>query len=272
MKNILTEKEYPKELVDWKHKTSTLWFLGDTHLLEKPKVSVIGTREISKEGVSRTRKITKILTDGGFVVVSGMAKGVDTVAHCTALENNGHTIAVMGTPIDQCYPKENQGLKETIALRGLVLSQFKPGSTVHKSNFPHRNELMAALSDLTLVIEAGEKSGTRYQVEFAIKMKRKVGFLASQANKGISWVDKALESGFGFVVTEPDDLIKNLNGNFKREPVIIAQKEFDLFPVERIIKIAPVFDETAPSKRKGSWKKALTNFIKLITFRPRKHD
>ncbi|MCB4757313.1 MAG: DNA-protecting protein DprA, partial [Elusimicrobia bacterium] len=115
MNNVINEQRFPKELDDWKKKSNTLWYLGDLRLLDKPKVSVIGTRGVSQQGVTRTKNITKILIDNGFVVVSGMAKGVDTVAHKAALEMNGSTIAVMGTPINKCYPRENESLKKEIA-------------------------------------------------------------------------------------------------------------------------------------------------------------
>src|SRR5205814_9222540 len=90
---------------------AVLWCKGDSRLLRMPLASVVGTRDVSEEGVRRTKKLTTVLVNEGFCIVSGLAKGVDRVAHETALNMNGYTIAVMGTPIDQCYPAEHQALK-----------------------------------------------------------------------------------------------------------------------------------------------------------------
>jgi DNA processing protein len=127
--------------------------------------------------------------------VSALAAGVDMVAHETALRRGGKTIAVMGTPIDQCFPKENKWLKKEIAEKGLVLSQFPPASPIHRSNFPRRNEVMALLSAVTFVVEAQIDGGTRHQVAASLTLGKKVAFLNSVAEQNFPWVMDAIQTG-----------------------------------------------------------------------------
>src|SRR5207247_10097113 len=107
----------------------------------------------------------------GIVVVSGLARGVDTEALSAAIAAGGRVIAVIGTPIDKAYPAENKRLQEQIYSEHLLISQFPPGRRVYQSNFPERNKLMAAISDATVIIEAGETSGTLHQAAAWVRVK-----------------------------------------------------------------------------------------------------
>ena len=188
-----------------------IWYQGDLSLLNLPKVSIVGTREISEEGMARTRRLTTALVEKGLCIVSGLAAGVDTIAHQTALDQKGKTIAVMGTPINQCFPKENAPLKERIMREGLLLSQFNPGRPVHKGNFPKRNEFMARISAVTFVVEAQERSGTRHQVSASVGMGKKIGFLNSLADQNYPWVTSALQTGHGVVIRSVKDALELLD-------------------------------------------------------------
>jgi DNA processing protein len=204
---VVARDDFPSALLEWSGGPACLWFQGDPKLMHRPLlVSVVGTRNPSRDGVLRTKKLAQALVREGAVIVSGMAQGVDYIAHSTTLGLGGKTIAVMGTPIEGCYPKEHENLKATIAEAGLILSQFAPGSPTHRSNFPKRNETMAALAAITIVTEASANSGTRYQVAAAIKLRRPVGFLASLAAQQIPWIEEALRSGFGFVIESPSQI------------------------------------------------------------------
>ena len=175
-KRLLPYNDYPLQLESWKEQKKSLWYLGNPSILNDNMVSIIGTRNPSKEGIIKTKEITEIAVSCRFCVVSGMAKGIDTMAHRKTLETGGNTIAVIPTHINACYPKENIDLKNRIAKSGLVLSQFSPDSKTGKYNFPMRNELMAQLSAISIIVEAGPKSGTRYQIEKAVKLKRSIVF------------------------------------------------------------------------------------------------
>jgi len=126
----------------------------------KGKISVVGTRNPSQEGIKIARYISKQIVKNDLIVVSGLARGIDTVAHMTAIENKGNTIAVLGTPLEKFYPKENEELQKEIMKNHLAVSQFSPESPVEKSNFIRRNRLMALISDATIIVEAGIHSGT----------------------------------------------------------------------------------------------------------------
>jgi hypothetical protein len=151
-----------------------------------------------------------------------MAKGVDYVAHSTTLELGGLTIAVMGTPIEGCYPKEHRELKGLIAASGLVVSQFEPGSSSQRYNFPKRNETMAAMSVMTIVTEASATSGTRHQVAASIKLGRRVGFLASLVALQIPWIKDALRSEFCFIVESTSQVADVIEGYLVKPPVEVA--------------------------------------------------
>lgn len=149
-----------------------LWCAGDRSLLKRPAVAVVGTRNVSQEGAARARRLSRDLVNAGVVIVSGLAKGVDTCALTSAMENGGHVIAVIGTPIDKAYPAENRPLQERIYADHLLISQFKPGTRVFPSNFPERNKLMAAISDATVIIEASDTSGTLHQAAECVRLER----------------------------------------------------------------------------------------------------
>ena len=150
----------------------TVWCAGDITLLRQRCVAVVGTREVSPDGASRARRLARELTEAGVIVVSGLARGVDTHALSSAVDSSGRVVAVIGTPIDKAYPAENAELQERIYREHLLVSQFAPGSRTFKSNFPERNKLMAALSDATVIVEAGDKSGTLHQATECVRLQR----------------------------------------------------------------------------------------------------
>ena len=149
-----------------------LWCVGDISLSHKKCVAIVGTREVSPEGAARSRRLARELAAAGVVVVSGLARGVDTEALAAAIEAGGKVIAVIGTPIDQAYPAENAHLQERIYREHLLISQFPVGVRVYRSNFPERNKLMAALSDATVIIEAGDTSGSLHQAAECVRLDR----------------------------------------------------------------------------------------------------
>lgn len=188
-----------------------LYYAGDPGLLKHGKrVSVVGSRNVSDEGTARTRALVKRLVDLEIVVVSGLAKGVDTVAHQTALAKGGMTIAVIGTPLDQFYPKENRALQERLMRETLVVSQFPVGHPVQPKNFPMRNRTMALLSDATIIVEAGEKSGTLHQGWEALRLGRPL-FLMESVTKhpALTWPSEMMKYGAeGLTQDNLEDLIR----------------------------------------------------------------
>ncbi|HRE87673.1 MAG TPA: DNA-processing protein DprA [Myxococcota bacterium] len=186
----------PLNPVEQKFAPAQLWLDGDIGLLRHhPRVAVIGTRAPTSLGAARTRKLVRSLVSHRATVVSGLAAGVDTIAHAEAMQLGGRTIAVIGTPLDQTYPKENAELQRRIAATHLVVSEFRPGSKVARGNFPRRNRTMALIADASVIIEAGETSGTLSQGWEALRLGRPLFLLRSLLDGRLSWPAKMVEYG-----------------------------------------------------------------------------
>ena len=186
----------PLDAVDRKHAPKQLFVSGDLALLRNgPRVSVVGSRKATGAGILRTRKLVRLLVEHGAVVVSGLAEGIDTTAHTEAIEAGGSTVAVLGTPLDQYFPTKNKALQQRIEREHLVVTQFAWGSSAGKRAFPMRNRTMALLADATVIIEAGERSGTIYQGWEALRLGRTLCILESLAKAGPSWCQEML--GYG---------------------------------------------------------------------------
>jgi len=163
----------PLNDVEQKNAPPRLFVEGDVSLLEAgARVAIVGSRKASPEGLGRARKLAKLLVEHGVVVVSGLAEGIDTAAHTAALDAAGRTIAVIGTPLDKAYPKENRGLQDRIKSEHLVVSQFPIGYPTQPKNFPLRNRTMALISDATVIIEASDSSGSLHQGWEALRLGR----------------------------------------------------------------------------------------------------
>lgn len=193
--------EYPERLRDARHPIELLYFQGVWELVETPSVAVVGTREPTDDGRARARKLVRALVEDGRTVVSGLAAGIDTVAHTTAIEAGGQTIAVIGTPLGSYYPPENRELQDRIAREYLLISQVpvfrhsQQSPQLNRFFFPDRNHTMSALTEATVIVEAGETSGSLIQARAAIDQGRKLFVLESCFNRGLTWPEKLLERG-----------------------------------------------------------------------------
>ena len=187
---------YSKLLANTDGTPPFLFLKGNVHLLNEKSVCVVGSRNASVESMKKTEKLVKALIKRNIVVNAGLAKGIDTATHKTALENGWRTIAVIGTPINQYYPKENKDLQLSIEEKGLVVSQFPPCNPVYRWNFPTRNGTMSGISLATIIMEAGETSGALRQADYALKQGRDVLIPQSAINNSsISWPKKYIKKG-----------------------------------------------------------------------------
>jgi DNA processing protein len=175
--------------VELKNVPRALYFVGDSSLLRfGPRVSIVGSRAATPQGLKRARKLVRALVTQGAVIVSGLAEGIDTAAHSAAIESSGKTIAVLGSPLDAPYPQSNRSLFRHIADEHLAVSQFPPGTPIQPKNFPMRNRTMALLSHATVIVEATEKSGTLHQAWEALRLGRPLFILESVATDStLSW-------------------------------------------------------------------------------------
>ncbi|MFM0005087.1 DNA-protecting protein DprA [Paraburkholderia dipogonis] len=206
-------RDYPARLRDAREPIEVLYYLGSWELAEAPRrVAVVGTRKVSEEGAARTRRLVQGLVEHDYTIVSGLAQGVDTIAHTTAIESGGRTIAVIGTPISEVYPRENADLQRRIAEKYLLVSQVPvlryKSQTPHwnKLFFPERNKTMSALTEATIIVEAGETSGTLIQARAALQQGRKLFILESNfQNPKLTWPAKYERQG-AVRVREVDDI------------------------------------------------------------------
>jgi DNA processing protein len=143
-------------------------------VLGRPCVAIVGTRRATPYAERVSRELGRTLARAGACVVSGLARGVDAEAHRGALEADGATCAVLGTGLDIVYPKAHSGLQAEIGLRGLLLSELEPGDAAHGGSFPKRNRIIAALARVTIVVEAGERSGALITACCALELDRTV--------------------------------------------------------------------------------------------------
>ena len=169
------DSEYPSVLEDLDAPPAQLYALGDAAMLQPPIVSIVGTRDPTGYGLRMARAIGGSLARAGASIVSGMARGIVAAAHRAALDADGRTVAVMGTGIDVPYPASHRQLHQMLAERALVISENGSGVRAHKGAFPKRNRIIAALSPLTIVIEAGRASGALNTARQALELGRVVG-------------------------------------------------------------------------------------------------
>ncbi len=184
----IEEPEYPQALKSIYDPPGILYVKGKRDILNKSMFAIVGARRATHYGLAAARSIAGELSQAGLGIVSGMARGIDTAAHRGALDAGGTTVAVLGCGVDVVYPRENRNIMEEISERGVVISEFPPGTAPVAGNFPQRNRLISGLSCGVLVIEAAEKSGSLITVDFALEQGREVfavpGQVTNRLNRG----------------------------------------------------------------------------------------
>ncbi len=168
------DDDYPRYLKEIAQPPPVLFFKGSITAEDDLAVAIVGTRNVTAYGKQITRDTAEYLAHNGVTVVSGLARGVDGLAHHAAIEAGGRTIAVLGSGVDVIYPPEHRRLAEQIQEHGAIVSDYAPGTKPDGINFPPRNRIISGLSRATIVIEAGEKSGALITAKFAVEQNREV--------------------------------------------------------------------------------------------------
>lgn len=216
---VITEwhAEYPETLKHIDVPPAVLYYKGDIGLLKTRCLGVVGTREPSRYGRDYTAKFVEILSKCSLTIVSGMARGVDAVAHKTTLDNGGKTIAVLGTGIDKIFPQVNAELYSRIAEEGLIVTEYLPGTPALAYNFPERNRIISGLSQAVLVTEAGEKSGSLITADYALRQGRDLFVIPSALNspRGAGG-NRLLKTCQGAIVLSADDIVEGMG--ISRQP------------------------------------------------------
>lgn len=180
--------------------------------LPHPRVAIIGTRTASVDGLRIATRLSKTLVQAGVIIVSGLARGVDTAAHKAAIESGGTTIAVLGTPLSQTYPRENAELQSLIMRDHLAVSQFDEGRPTSPSNFIVRNRTMALIADASVIVESGEGGGSLHQGWEALRLGRPLFIHAREfAKHNLGWPREMADYG-AVKFREPSDILDFLPG------------------------------------------------------------
>ena len=205
---LWTDDRYPPLLKQIPGAPPFLYAMGDANILCRPCVAVVGSRDSDGGMLRRVAHVCRELSDCGICVVSGLAKGIDAAAHRAALDGQGGTIAVLGCGIDVTYPKENKGLYEAMAARGLLLSEFAPGTPPFGRNFPLRNRIISGLSLGVLVARAETRSGSLITANLAAEQNRDVFVLSPEEGMPLSSGCADLERNGAAVVHTAEDIVR----------------------------------------------------------------
>jgi DNA processing protein len=200
------DDEFPQRLLEIYDPPLCLYVRGDASILSKPGVAVVGTRHPTPYGLGMSERLSCDLSAHGIIIISGLARGVDTAAHRGSVNAKGKTIAVFGTGVDVMYPRENGKLAEQIlSLGGALISEFPIGTFAAPQNFPIRNRIISGLSVGVLVLEAGEYSGTRITARCALEQSREVYAVPGNVTNKLSWGPNTLiKQGAKLVATWED--------------------------------------------------------------------
>ncbi|MEG2775983.1 MAG: DNA-processing protein DprA [Cellulosilyticaceae bacterium] len=202
----INDSIYPENLKRIDSPPLVIFARGDSSCFERPSIAIVGARKCSEYGFAVAKRLGRELAEKGIVVVSGMALGIDEAAHRGALEA-GETIAVLGTGINVCYPKQNYELYKKIPLKGCMLSEYLPQTTAMPFQFPMRNRLISGMSIGTIIVEAAERSGSLITADLALEQNKLVfavpGNVSSKLSRG---TNNLIQQGAKLVMDAKDIL------------------------------------------------------------------
>jgi len=186
----------PLNEIEKRYAPKELYISGSMKIpLPGPRVAIVGTRSPSEQGKRDAMEITKKLVEQGVIIVSGLARGIDTVAHKTAIEYGGKTIAVLGTPLNKVYPKENKSLQDLIMREHLAVTQYPIGCITKPKHFVLRNRTMALLSDASIIVEAGETSGVISQGWETLRLGKPLFLWKLLMGRDLGWAKDMMRYG-----------------------------------------------------------------------------
>lgn len=208
--------QYPESLNKATLPIGLFYYKGHLDILQTECISIVGTRKPSENGIKTAKELSKELVSKKFTIVSGLAKGIDTIAHQSVIDNNGKTIGVIGTPINKYYPEENKNLQDEIANKFLIISQvpfYKYANEPfnhRRFHFPRRNKIMASISKATIVVEASDTSGSLIQARECLRQGKKLFIWDSCfKNPKSKWAFN-LEKRGAIRVSNPKDVLDSI--------------------------------------------------------------
>ncbi|MFW5420895.1 DNA-protecting protein DprA [Nocardiopsis sp. CNT-189] len=216
----LCDPGYPARLRDI-HEMPPVVFLRGRMRPDPRAIAVVGSREASDYGLKMAYSIAAQLARMDVTVVSGLAAGVDAAAHRAALDAGGRTVAVIGTGINRCYPRQNKDLQDEIAERGMILSQFLPDAAPTRASFPMRNAVMSGYAAATVVVEAGEHSGARIQARYALQHGRPLIFPSELL--GNQWAREFAQRPGVYVVDRMEEMVEVVEARLRDADATLAE-------------------------------------------------
>lgn len=258
---------YPAPLLTLANPQPFLFMQGEWRAEDRKAIAVVGTRYPSGYGARMARELSLGMSESGFTVVSGLARGIDTLAHEAALSAGGRTVAVLGSGIDWIYPNENIPLSRRIAAKGCLISEFPMGTAPHATHFPRRNRFISALSLGTLVVEAGNDSGALITAEFAMEQGSEVFAVPGAVqNPGSRGPHKLIQEGAHLVETS-GDIIRVLQGLSQAVParrvVVDASVSGSLLEAEDVAEVRSEAERGASEARSKDGASALDGALGL---------
>lgn len=227
----IESEEYPELLRQIPDPPRSLYCRGNPDLLKTKAVSIVGSRKATDYGKWSAAKLSRHMVQNDVTVVSGMAMGIDSYAHRAALDEGGNTIAVLGNGVDICYPRSNAELYNEILKKGLVISESKDGEMPKRYSFPLRNRIISGIGQVTVIVEAGLKSGSLITAERAVDQGRPVYAVPGNINRNTSFGCNKLISEGAYIMISFDDALREMGIDLK-----CTEKEYkDISQVEKKI-------------------------------------
>ncbi|HXS55803.1 MAG TPA: DNA-processing protein DprA [Hanamia sp.] len=235
---FLTDKDYPQRLLNCYDSPPLLYYKGNADLNSSKIIAIVGTRSHNEYGKNVCEKFVEELINEGIIIISGLAFGIDTIAHKTSLKNNIKTVGVLAHGLDRVYPSQNTSLAKQMISCGGLLTEFKSDTVPGKQNFPGRNRIVAGISDAIIVIESGLKGGSLITAELGNGYNKDVfaipGRVGDTKSEGCNYLIKNNKAA---LITCADDLLENMSWKQTKKPSVKKQRELfiELTTDEKIV-------------------------------------
>lgn len=223
-------EEYPRSLLQIENPPKQIYVEGDSGLLKKDSIAIVGTRKCSKYGKECTQKFATLLAKENITIVSGLALGIDTIAHYYSMQEIGKTIAVIGSGFNHIYPEENRYLAEQILQNGgCIVSEYPPEEPVNKAYFPKRNRIISGLAMGVLVVEGRYRSGSMITAKYAIKQNKQVFCIPNKIDEPTGYIPNLLIQNGAYLVMKPQDILEFYGLLEEKEPQKVDSKYQDIY-------------------------------------------
>jgi len=235
---FITDKNYPQRLLNCYDSPVILYYKGNADLNSSKIVAIVGTRNNYEYGKSVCEKLVEDLAEQNILIVSGLAFGIDSIAHKSALKNNLKTVVVLGHGLDRIYPTQNKSLAKQMIEQGGLLTDFRSKTNPDKQNFPKRNRIVAGISDAIIIIETGIKGGSLITAELGNGYNKDVFAIPGRTNdtksEGCNYL---IKNNKACLITSADDLLENMSWKEQKKPSAKKQRELfiELTDDEKII-------------------------------------